>query len=61
MDAPRPITIEDRVQRSDVAVIVRIETEQVDEFAQEIEGIVNTLHGEVRHIRATPAQKGDRR
>lgn len=53
----RPLTIEDRVEMSIVTVRVRIERDQVDEFAQEIQGLMHTLHGTVVDMHADPAHQ----
>lgn len=52
-----PLTIDDRVEHSVVELAVRIEKDQVDEFAQEIQQVVSTLHGSVAYIRVVPAHQ----
>lgn len=62
MIATKPLTIDDRVQHDKVAVLVRIEHDQVDEFMQELNSIIFQLHGEVlyNHTDPLPAKEAPR-
>ncbi len=61
MIAPRqPLTIEDRVELRDVDVTVHIEKDKIDEFVQELQGIVTTLHAEVVWIRVVDRESRKR-
>lgn len=57
MIATKSITIEDRVQHDKVAVLVRIEHDQVDEFMQELNSVVAQLHGELLYNGAFPIRE----